>query len=293
MMKPFEPDQLKTFRPPKYTGISLSLLSMFVLTAMIVVWDKVSNPSETQHSILVLAEQSLKVPLNKIAEQFQNEIKVKVEYIFCESDLLENLEYNQSFDLIISLNRKDLNKNSEMLDFFTQIQIAEKKSPLLTVDCKINNRLNSNSYGLLFSRYLAAEDKGQTYFKKHNLELKESDPWDLNPSITIYCEKQYQSFILPHINNLEKQSEIEVNILFPDQKKLIPTLIAISQSKSQNLLPDILMVSPNTASKISPNYIPVYCKNDKLKLDCLVRYNSNHKSLSRRFLNYLNSNSEK
>ena len=102
MIKPFEPDQVKTFRTPKYTGITLSLLSMFVLTAMFAVWNKVSNPPETHHSILVLAEKSLQAPLTEVSEQFKNELNVRIEYTFCNSNLIQNLENNQSFDLIIS-----------------------------------------------------------------------------------------------------------------------------------------------------------------------------------------------
>jgi hypothetical protein len=46
-MKPFEPDQIKTFRTPKYTGVTLSLLSIFVLASMIAVWDMMPTSSES------------------------------------------------------------------------------------------------------------------------------------------------------------------------------------------------------------------------------------------------------
>ena len=61
MIKPFEPDQVKTFRAPKYTGITLSLLSMFVLTAMFAVWNKVSNPQNLQ--ILLTISSSIMIIL--------------------------------------------------------------------------------------------------------------------------------------------------------------------------------------------------------------------------------------
>ena len=117
MIKLFEPDQVKTFRTPKYTGITLSLLSMFVLTAMFAVWNKVSDPSETHHSILVLAEKSLRAPLTEVSEQFKNELNVRIEYTFCNPNLIQNLENNQSFDLIISSDNEIQNKDSDRSNF--------------------------------------------------------------------------------------------------------------------------------------------------------------------------------
>tara|TARA_B110000008_G_scaffold176198_1_gene175742 strand:- start:4366 stop:5241 length:876 start_codon:yes stop_codon:yes gene_type:complete len=291
MIKPFEPDQVKTFRTPKYTGITLSLLSMFVLTAMFAVWNKVSDPSETHHSILVLAEKSLRAPLTEVSEQFKNELNVRIEYTFCNPNLIQNLEDNQSFDLIISSDNEIQNKDSDRSNFSNKIPIAEKKSTVSSVYCKLNDNSKSDPHALLFTRYLASQDKGQIYFKKYNLELKESDPWDLNPSITIYCEKEYQPYVLSSIDDFKKRNAVEVNLLFPDQEKLIANLIAISQSNSQNLLPDLLLVSQRTAKKVSPNYIPVYCKNSKQQLEYLMYFNTRFKFTCKRLVNYLDSKS--
>lgn len=289
MIKPFEPDQVKTFRTPKYTGITLSLLSMFVLTAMFAVWNKVSNPSETHHTILVLAEKSLQAPLAEISEQFKNELNIRVEYTFCNLNLLQNLENNQSFDLIISSDNELQIKDSEGSNFLNKIPIAEKKLSQSVVSCKINENSKSNSHALLFTRYLASRDKGQIYFNKYNLELKESDPWDLNPSITIYCEKEYQPYVLSSIDEFKRRNAVEVNLLFPTQEKLIANLIAISQSNSQNLLPDLLLVSPKTEKKVSPNYIPIYCKNGNQRLEYKMYFNTRFKILCQRVVNYLDS----
>ena len=289
MIKPFEPDQVKTFRTPKYTGITLSLLSMFVLTAMFAVWNKVSNPAETHHTILVLAEKSLQAPLAEISEQFKNELNIRVEYTFCNLNLLQNLENNQSFDLIIASDNELQIKDSERSNFLNKIPIAEKKLSQSVVSCKINENSKSNSNALLFTRYLASRDKGQIYFNKYNLELKESDPWDLNPSITIYCEKEYQPYVLSSIDEFERRNAVEVNLLFPTQEKLIANLIAISQSNSQNLLPDLLLVSPKTEKKVSPNYIPIYCKNGNQRLEYKMYFNTRFKILCQRVVNYLDS----
>ena len=101
-MKSFKTDQIKTFRTPKYTGISLSLLSMFVLMAMIVVWNRVSVPQEKKNLVRVLAEEKLNSPLLEIAKEFKKEFNINVDFEFFGSDASINLDDNLSFHLYIS-----------------------------------------------------------------------------------------------------------------------------------------------------------------------------------------------
>ena len=79
-MKPFNPEEIKTFRAPKYGGVTLSLLSMFVLASMIVVWNKIGEQGQEQfnQSIRVLCDESVSAPVKECAEQFEREMKVKV-----------------------------------------------------------------------------------------------------------------------------------------------------------------------------------------------------------------------
>ena len=79
-MKPFTPEEIKTFRAPKYGGVTLSLLSMFVLASMIVVWNKIGEQGQEQfnQSIRVLCDESVSAPVKECAEQFEREMKVKV-----------------------------------------------------------------------------------------------------------------------------------------------------------------------------------------------------------------------
>ena len=81
-MKPFDPSQIKTFRTPKYTGITLSLLSMFVLTSMMVVWDKVYYKEEPLRFLNILCEVSLQQPLVEAAENFKAEYNIQINLDF-------------------------------------------------------------------------------------------------------------------------------------------------------------------------------------------------------------------
>lgn len=79
-MKPFNPEEIKTFRAPKYGGVTLSLLSMFVLASMIVVWNKIGEQGQEQfnQSIRVRCDESIAIPVKECAEQFEREMKIKV-----------------------------------------------------------------------------------------------------------------------------------------------------------------------------------------------------------------------
>lgn len=83
-MKPFNPEQVKIFKTPKYGGVTLALLSMFVLASMMVVWLKLPDvPSPI--SLRVLCDDTLQVPIEKAADQFEGEMKVKVALDFVQS----------------------------------------------------------------------------------------------------------------------------------------------------------------------------------------------------------------
>ena len=108
-MKPFEPDQIKTFRAPKYTGVTLSLLSIFVLASMIAVWDMMPTSSESPGDPLsVHCEKLIEKPIRATAAQFSKEFNIPIEIkvaplnentLISQSHIKQN---NKNFDLQIS-----------------------------------------------------------------------------------------------------------------------------------------------------------------------------------------------
>ena len=60
------------FRPPKYTGITLSLLSIFVLVCMLAVWEKMAKSPDLP-VIRVLVWEKCKEPFEKIRQAYQKE----------------------------------------------------------------------------------------------------------------------------------------------------------------------------------------------------------------------------
>lgn len=108
-MKPFEPDQIKTFRTPKYTGVTLSLLSIFVLASMIAVWDMMPTNSESPSDPLsVHCEKLIEEPIRATAAQFSKEFNIPIEIkvvplkensFIAQPHIKQN---NKNFDLLIS-----------------------------------------------------------------------------------------------------------------------------------------------------------------------------------------------
>ena len=108
-MKPFEPDQIKTFRTPKYTGVTLSLLSIFVLASMIAVWDMMPTSSEsTSDPLSVNCEKLIEKPIRATAAQFSKEFNIPIEIkvaplkentLIAQPHIKQN---NKNFDLLIS-----------------------------------------------------------------------------------------------------------------------------------------------------------------------------------------------
>ena len=64
--------------------------------------------------------------------------------------------------------------------------------------------------------------------------------------ISVYCEDIYEENISNLVYILEEKEGIEINLLAPNQSDLLATLISISQSNVQNLIPDLLIVSSET-----------------------------------------------
>ena len=379
-MKPFDPNQLKTFKTPKYTGVSLSLLSMFVITAMMVIWDKISEQNKPAYFLNILCQKSLEKPITKIAADFKNEFNVQINLSFFEEENFRNAEYNQGkFDILIADETKidqelevidsipiieksfvfasqaeydlesikltdfmDMNhtigyfnhksssnnyiheflKNNKLLRnsicfdsdkklisyiFENKIELAIlpyqtaraaglKKINLklfdhenTTISCMILKSDRKPKLSFQFARYMSATDKGQAHLVKNHLKVLGEDSWIPLPSITIYCENQYKGNIEAIIKEFETREGVQIELSLPNQDDLVSTLISISQSNLQNIMPDLLLVSPNTEKLISPNYLRSTLDKRFTQKDMpksLIYFDSRNKSICKRIIKH-------
>jgi ABC-type molybdate transport system substrate-binding protein len=98
-MKPFNPEKNTIFKAPKYGGVTLALLSMFVLASMMVVWNKLT-PENSSMPLRVLCGNALRLPVEHGASQFEKEMKVKIALDFAQAQIGQD-----GYDLYIPTER--------------------------------------------------------------------------------------------------------------------------------------------------------------------------------------------
>ena len=81
-------DFSKIFKTPKYTGVTLSLLSMFVLASMLVVWDKLSiSPSgKNSHALEIICEIEMQPVMRSIIKSFYKECGIGSNVAFLKKE---------------------------------------------------------------------------------------------------------------------------------------------------------------------------------------------------------------
>jgi len=165
----------------------------------------------------------------------------------------------------------------------TMIDELEKEASLLS--SYILKTTEEPKLSFQFARFLNAPDTGQQYFIKNNRFVVSGDKWNPNPTLSVYCEDIYNDFIDSFMNDFKTKEGIQLDLLLPDQKQLLDTLISISQSQVQHLIPDLLIVSPNTEKLISPNFIRLTGNESNMSGNepiFLVYHQSENQSLSKR-----------
>ena len=384
-MKPFEPNQIKTFRTPKYTGITLSLLSMFVLTAMFAVWNQITPQISYESTLNILCENSLRNPLENSAKEFEEELKIKIQISYFKnsnSSLNKNAknanlmicydreekdrrspkkEKAETFtiandSIVFALPRKfklvtksfseilDLNitvglcypdsrpwnkiqkiishnhfENSQFKFFESEIelvsslqksnqfmggflrrsmaiqndfqilQLEELKNEKLPILCSILSPESHSVESFKFIRYLTSHSRGSKHFSNFNFFGINGDDWAEIPSISIFCEPSFEEAIKSSILSFNEKEKIKSEILSTEKEKILFSLISISQSSAQAIMPDLLIISTSTEKKISPNYERFNSNGNFKKMHILLYRNSKNRLLCKRLIKFIQS----
>ena len=70
-MKPYDPEQFRKKRAPWFSGVTLSLVSMFVLACMLVVWNKFPNNEATDSDLTIYCAAGIRLPVEEAASAFE------------------------------------------------------------------------------------------------------------------------------------------------------------------------------------------------------------------------------
>jgi ABC-type molybdate transport system substrate-binding protein len=94
---------------------------------------------------------------------------------------------------------------------------------------------------LLFARYLAAPEKGQTHFAKHHFSGVKGDAWEKSPELTVYCGGVNRDAVYQTLRDFEKREGCRILELFNGCGSLVANIRTIGQNKSSTTMPDAFL----------------------------------------------------
>ena len=250
------------FQTPKYTGVTLSLLSMFVLVCMFAVWEKMPK-QDTPDPLLVWVPEIAFQPVHAAQKAFEQELGVELS-LQTSASFPENQKIHDAHkpDLWIYENNS---ASSDEIPIFNQQNslvlahkdIADKN---LTLAAGINLSSGNSVLAFQFARYLAAPSRGQFNFAEHGWTGVDSDKWYPVPEIKIWVEDE----IFSKLNNLSKSFEksegVIINLERITHQDMMQSLEIIKKSSSRKFLPDLIWIS---------DALPINIDLEKVAFSCL------------------------
>lgn len=286
----------KIFTTPKYTGVTLSLLSMFVLAAMFVVWQKFpkQDPLESEQNISILCDFKLKIPVEKILASFKKEYPCSFMVNFLDAKELTSALQSKSgsnADLLIA-NKTILRKYAfadsnygEGIPFaFEKLSnsLPEQQSNEPFV-CSIKNDTPHSHLAFALGRYFSAPSRGQFFLAEAGFTGVNGDIWKLRPTVSILVPKTYEKRSKDIAKKFSKLEGVNLDVTGKDELEANATIHLIAQSNAKEYLPDLLIgfkeLSPDNKS-----YFPA-TENSR---QGLVSFSTRYKRTAIRFFNFYN-----
>ena len=157
------------FQTPKYTGVTLSLLSMFVLVCMFAVWEKMPR-QDTPDPLLVWVPEIAFQPVHAAQKAFEQELGVELS-VQTSASFLENQKMYDARNPDLWIFQSD-SASSDDIPVFNQqnsLVLAHKDitDKNLTLAAGINLSSGNSVLAFQFARYLAAPSRGQFNFAEY------------------------------------------------------------------------------------------------------------------------------
>ena len=111
---------------------------------------------------------------------------------------------------------------------------------------KVQSRISVNltssttkpAQALLFARYLAAPQKGQSHFSKHHFSGVPGDAWEKSPELTVYCGGLNRDAVYQTLRDFEKREGCKIIEHFNGCGSLVANIKTVGQNESGNTMPD-------------------------------------------------------
>ena len=255
---------------PRYTGVTLSLLSMMVLASMLVVWKKI-QPEEENADLRLLVTPELRESIAEISNHFRDEYGY--EFLITTFENIEQLEEiihnrDDEFDLLIASNEYDFTINTETNGIFAKIPICfhspklrlEHNATITMYSAVVPPWARDNKQAFRFARYISAPSKGQYVFAQNQIVGVNGDFWSLEPEITIFTSVENPEALKKGITTFSEEEGMKSEIQNFSGNKIATVLKMISQSTATHLLPD-LIIADSALSDINQSKYKTFLNN--------------------------------
>lgn len=284
------------FKTPKFTGVTLSLLSMFVLAAMFVVWEKFpkESPIPPSPKIKLLCDQRLKVPVERIIRSYKNEYNTNFEIEFLDlSDLKEIFQGNsaeESFSQVVLMaevsefSEADIDRIfHEKVPFaFSANSKRQRGTPSGPFVCLIGKKIVNAEEAISLARYISAPSRGQYYLAEESFIGVDGDRWEKKPIISIFSNPKLKHKLSQISETFTKREGTVLEITYKDFIEMNATISLIAKSEALEYLPDLLI-----GYELSQNFMHTFESIGKLgNTECLTSAHGKHKMTCKRLLNY-------
>jgi hypothetical protein len=281
-------DFSKVFKTPKYTGVTLSLLSMFVLASMLVVWNKLSESPSLQNSqtLQLICEKKLQGVFRGPIQAFHKETGIGCATSFLTKEeissfLLNEKEPNSKIMLIMSENKPAIVNFSpkRFLERFTlghlntKTSLESETSNAVPVLCLIGKDISKPWNALAMVRYLTAPDFQNVFPGKVEYTPYSGDLWQPTQTITLYANPEIKDKLSLAINEFSSREGIQVEYHFKKLSNTSETISIIAKSEAIQYLPDMIVGYHNFKDKSG-----LYSTQNRFKKDCSFHISKTCKS---------------
>ena len=279
-------DFKKVFKTPKYTGVTLALLSMFVLTSMMVVWDRISDSPNTTNSELlgVVCEKSLQPIFRPAIQSFYQKTGIGCNVSFLTNEEIANLlSKKDKGTAVVFLAEKSYNAQKMYQDSFDEKIVLghltteeerfnENNFTGESVFYLIGNELLNPSNAFALKRFIISPDYGHSLLNEKGFIPKLGDNWQRTPTLLVYATENLREKLAHCLKSFSNQEGIQVERNIKSEESIKQTVALIAKSNAKQYLPDIVLGS----SKIE-NYTNLYVpsKNNRGTISASLSYISN------------------
>ena len=279
-------DFKKVFKTPKYTGVTLALLSMFVLTSMMVVWDRISDSPNTKNSELleVFCEKSLQPIFRPAIQSFYQKTGIGCNVSFLTNEEIANLlSKKDKCTAVVFLAEKGYNAQKMYQDSFDEKIVLghlsteeerfnENNFTGESVFYLIGNELLNPSNAFALKRFIISPDYGHSLLNEKGFIPKLGDNWQRTPTLLVYATENLREKLAQCLKSFSNREGIQVELNIRSEDSIEKTVVLIAKSNAKQYLPDIVLGS----SKIE-NYTNLYLpsKNNRGTISASRSYVSN------------------